>query len=203
MLLVEMCPCGDFQTNAIFLGDTETKKGVCIDPGDGALDWFTKKSDDWTLEAIWLTHSHFDHIVDAAALKDKFDLPLFVHQVDAPNVEKPGSDGLSFMVVVAPTKVDHFFEEGQRLKLGVHEFEVMHLPGHSPGSVAFYSKSDALLIAGDVLFKAGYGRTDLPGSDPVKMTNSLKRLCLLPEDTVVYPGHGETTTIKDESWRYQ
>lgn len=203
MLLVEMCPCGDYQTNAIFLGDTETKKAVCVDPGDGALNFFSEKAEEWDLEAIWLTHSHFDHIVDVASLKNKFKLPVWVHPLDQENVEKPGIDGLPFQMVIAPCKVDQTFRAEQKVKLGLHEFQVMHLPGHSPGSVAFYSQVDKTLLSGDVLFKAGYGRVDLPHSDPQKMRSSLSILCSLPEDTLVYPGHGETTTIKAESWRYQ
>ncbi|MCH9614470.1 MAG: hypothetical protein SP1CHLAM54_15700 [Chlamydiia bacterium] len=202
MLLVEMRSCGEYGTNAILLADTDSKKAVCIDPGDGALGFFLEK-EEWDFEAIWLTHSHFDHIADLATLKAKYQLPVWVHPLDEKNVLKPGSDGLKFDILVAPCKVDHHFEDGMRMKLGAYEFEVLHLPGHSPGGVAFYCESEKLLISGDVLFKAGFGRVDLPHSDPMKMRSSINRLCALPEDTLVYPGHGETTTIGDEAWRYK
>ncbi len=98
----------------------------------------------------------------------------------------------------APATADGELDEGDEVAVGEHSFAVLHLPGHDPAHIALYSADDRVMFGGDVLFPAGHGRTDIPGSDQATMNASIARLLELPDDVTVYPGHGEPTTIGDE-----
>jgi len=154
----------------------------------------------FTPKFLFLTHSHWDHTADAAFLKKKWELPLYVHELDAPNVENPGSDGLPVLIDVPKAEVDHFLEDGQKIQVGELSIEVIHTPGHTPGGVCFYLKDQNVLISGDTLFREAIGRLDLPTAEPEKMWGSLEKLAQLPSNTRVIPGHGDETTIGAERW---
>ena len=153
---------------------------------------------------ILLTHSHWDHMAEASILKEKLDIPLYVHSEDAQNLEVPGSDGLPLFYPIKAVKADHFLFDGEILFLGTLKIKVIHTPGHSPGGVCFYLENEAILISGDTLFQGTCGKVSFPTSNPSKMKHSLKKLSHLPPDTKVYPGHGPDTTIgAEEPWMSQ
>jgi hydroxyacylglutathione hydrolase len=190
-------PFGPYGTQAIIVECPETKEAVAIDPSQGSASFF--KASQAHMTRVLLTHSHWDHLVDAHLLP----WPIYVHPLDKENLIHPGSDGVPSLIPIKPAPCAGLFNEGDEIKVGNLTLKVMHTPGHSPGSVCFYLEKQKILIAGDTLFKGSYGRVDLPTSNPLAMEKSLKRLALLPEDVVVYPGHGDKTYLKNEAWRYK
>lgn len=149
---------------------------------------------------ILITHSHWDHICDAAKLKAQYRAPVFVHPLDLANLENPGSDGLPLMFNIEGVLPDKFLNEGDIVELGDLRFEVIHTPGHSPGGICLYNKEHGILFSGDTLFKGSIGNLSFPTANPTEMWKSLAKLAKLVPETVVYPGHGLPTTIGKESW---
>ena len=199
-MICKVFPSGPLETNAILLVCEKTGKCAIIDP---AYESFEPILDEIETEglhvsSILLTHSHFDHIADLKAVKDTFESPIYVHPLDKKNVEKPGSDGLPLFFSIPACKPDRFLSDGDTILVGNIVIKVIHTPGHSPGGVCFYMEKEKSLIAGDTLFKNGIGRLDLPTANRDDMIVSLQKLAKLPKDTLVYPGHGETTTIGNE-----
>jgi glyoxylase-like metal-dependent hydrolase (beta-lactamase superfamily II) len=174
---------GAFQENSYIVVDTATQRAVLA---SGA-----------TLDAIWLTHAHIDHIGAIAPLKRVWDVPIYMHPADKPLYDRgaiqAGAYGLPFE---QPPDPDHDLAEGDVLQVGSLQFDVLHVPGHAPGHVAFVGGGQ--MLGGDLLFAGSIGRTDLPLSDPERMTESLERVAGLPDETIVYPGHGPTTSIGRE-----
>lgn len=191
-------PSGPLRTNAILLVD----QGIAavIDPSMGSTEEILKKLNDLhaKIEKILLTHSHWDHIVDVSLLKEKTGAVIYVHRLDAKNMERPGSDQLPLPIAIDGVKPEVLFNDGDIIKVGNLQLEVIHTPGHSPGSVCFYLKEHNLLFSGDTLFCGAIGRTDLATGSPETIWDSLKRLSELPEDTRVIPGHGPETSIGKE-----
>ncbi|MCB1075463.1 MAG: MBL fold metallo-hydrolase [Simkania sp.] len=201
-MILKVFPSGPFETNAYLLGCEKTKTGIFIDPAPDSAEALLNaaKKHHLKIEAIFLTHSHWDHIGDVAKLKKLLELQLYIHPTDADNMRKPGSDGLPLMFAIDGVEPDHFFEEGQKLKVGTLEIEVIHTPGHTPGGVSFYLPQEKVLISGDTLFKGSIGNLSFPMADSEAMWESLKKLAKLPPETRVYPGHGPATTIGAEPW---
>ena len=171
---------------------------IVIDPG-AEPDRSRRAANGKRIAAILLTHGHFDHIGAVAALKEK-DTPVLIHELDAPMLGDPDlnvSRPLIRRDVTAPPATD-LLQEGSRRTLAGLDVEVLHTPGHTPGSVCLYFEEDKVLFSGDSLFQMGYGRTDLPGGNYFQLIDSLERLFALPSDVQVYPGHGEMTTIGAE-----
>lgn len=200
-MIIETYPLEPIATNAIFIGCEKTKKAAAIDPAMGSTEIFLSWQDKgYKIENIFLTHSHWDHVVDVAKLKNELNCPVFVHKLDANNLKAPGSDGLPMFFPIEAVDTNEFFEEGKKYYIGLSFFEVIHTPGHSPGSVCFYFKEENLLISGDTLFKGSMGNVSFPTSSKEQICESLKKLAKLPSETIVVPGHGEKTTIRQESW---
>lgn len=201
--LIFTLPSGIFATNAYLLACLETKKAAIIDPGQEStgpvLNYLRKQ--DLNPEKILLTHSHMDHIADVKALKVACDnIPVYIHGNDAPNLRNPGSDGLPLMFTVTPCEPDVFINDGDVIEVGNIKLQVIHTPGHSPGGVCFYDAKNHLLFSGDTLFQGTIGNLSFPTSNPSLMWLSLKKLATLPLETKVFPGHGPSTTIGEESW---
>lgn len=189
---------GAFQENSYLIVDEEALRAVLIDPGaEGARLIDLVRSSGATLEAIWLTHAHIDHIGAIAEIRRQWDVPIYLHPADRPLYDRgavqAAAYGLPFEQPPAP---DHELADGDILTVGATRFEVLHVPGHAPGHVAFVT--DSLMLGGDLLFAGSIGRTDLPFADPDRMIESLERAAGLPDDTVVYPGHGAATSIGQE-----
>jgi hydroxyacylglutathione hydrolase len=201
-MILERFPLGPADTNAYLLGCTETKRAAVIDAPFGGGEILPERAKELHLqiEMILLTHSHWDHTADAHALKEALQCPLFVHEADAGNVKRPGSDRLPLFFPIVGVNPDGFLVDGQVIQLGALHIEVIHTPGHTPGGVCFYLPSEKTVFSGDTLFKGTMGNISFPTSEPAAMWRSLQRLSKLPKDTKVYPGHGEATTIGEESW---
>lgn len=149
---------------------------------------------------LLLTHCHYDHIGGIQELFERFGpMPIWVHPIEADWNREPmlNLSGMTIWPCVAP-EPDKRYEDGDRLDLLGSQWDVLHLPGHSPGSVGLHNPTHGILLAGDTLFSGSVGRVDFPTSDPIAMKRSLERLMTLPDSTVVHPGHGPTTTIGRE-----
>ena len=154
---------------------------------------------DFKVKALLLTHGHFDHCGGAAAFSEKFSCPVFIHTDDYEMVKDPELNLSSIMKsrpYTPPTDV-HTYEENDQFPLGDEVFTVIHTPGHTKGSCCFSTKG--ILFSGDTLFYRSIGRTDFPGGSYTAIGNSIQnKLYKLDDNTIVYPGHGDDTTIGDE-----
>ena len=186
---ISILPLGMLQTNCYLL--SEGDRCLVIDPGaepEKVLAALERQG--LTLEAILLTHGHFDHVGGVKTLAAETDCPVYMCQEDL---------GLPSAMTSGPLYYTHAYGEGDVLTLGGMTFTVLHTPGHTPGSVCLDFQGH--LFTGDTLFAGSCGRTDFPGSSSKDMKVSLARLAKLEGNPVVYPGHGETTTL-DEEKRY-
>jgi len=201
-MYIEKLTSGPIETNAFLLADENSREALVVDAPPGALDAIVRMCERAGFRLVFIvnTHGHWDHVADNSALKKATGATLAIHKLDAPLLATRGADGFQLPFSVEPSFPDRMLSEGDAVGFGDVNLEVMHTPGHTKGSICLYSKRDELLLTGDTLFDAGYGRTDLPGSSEKNMENSLKRLSLLPAATRVYPGHGELTTIGRQSW---
>jgi len=200
-MFIKVFVLGPIENNTYIVGSEESKKSFVIDPSFGAFEEIKIFLEDksYTLEKILLTHSHTDHIADVKRLKDTFSPLVCIHELDAKNLENP--ETLSFSSIKADgVKPDVIFEDKQKIKVADIEIEIIHTPGHTPGGSCFYIEKEKTLFSGDTLFKGSFGRVDFSYSNPKDMIESLKKLSKLPKDTLVYPGHGSKTTIKEEIW---
>lgn len=190
---------GPFQENSYLVVDDETGDAAIIDPGDQADDLTAMiDSSGATLRAIWLTHAHLDHIGAISALRRRYGhIPVHLHALDLPVYETQtffaAQYGIPFEQPDAP---DAEFAHGDVARIGKLSFDVIHAPGHSPGHVMYFG--NGVLLGGDVLFAGSIGRTDLPLANPAHMQETLRQLATLPPETIVYPGHGEPTTVGEE-----
>jgi hydroxyacylglutathione hydrolase len=197
---IDVRTVGVFEENCYLLADEQTGRGVLIDPGDeGDRIIAMVRGSGVTLDAVWLTHAHVDHIGAVAAVKRAFDVPVHLHPLDLPyytelSARAAAMYGLDFEQPDAP---DRELADEQELACGDLRFRVMHVPGHAPGLVAF--TGHGVSFGGDLLFAGSIGRTDLPLGNPADMTASLARYtATLAPETVVHPGHGPSTTIGGE-----
>jgi hydroxyacylglutathione hydrolase len=189
---------GELQENCYLVVDEESSGAVLIDPGaEGDRLVAAVRASGARLEAIWVTHGHMDHIGGIAAVKRAWDVPIYLHPLDAPLYAGAARAALVYGVTfeTAPP-ADRTLADGDVVSLGALRFEVMHAPGHAPGHVVLHGHGVA--FAGDCLFAGSVGRTDLPYSNPGDLSRSLEKIVELPGETVVYPGHGPTTTIGRE-----
>ncbi|MEJ5898520.1 MBL fold metallo-hydrolase [Ochrobactrum teleogrylli] len=188
-------PVTPFQQNCTILFDGETKKGVVIDPG-GDLPKIEEaiQSQDIEIGAIWITHGHIDHAGAAADLKEKLGVEIIGPHVDDQFLlDNLVATGLKYGIVDGVRNVtpDRWLEEGDKVTVAGHVFDVFHCPGHSPGHVVFYSPEARFAIVGDVLFNGSVGRTDLPGGDHAALIRSIReKLLPLGDDIGFICGHG-------------
>jgi hydroxyacylglutathione hydrolase len=201
-LIRESFPVGPLQCNCTILADPASRKAIIVDPGDEPdliLGHLTARG----LSAVALvhTHAHFDHVGGTARVAGATKASIALHEADLylyENLEMQGSMfGFTFDDVLP---VSRFIKHGDTIAAGGVEVEVLHTPGHTPGSVCFSLGGSApILLSGDTLFQRSIGRTDLWGGDPRAIERSIRsRLYTLPEDTLVIPGHGPETTIGEE-----
>jgi glyoxylase-like metal-dependent hydrolase (beta-lactamase superfamily II) len=190
---------GAFAENCYILADPTSREAVLIDPGeDAALFLRRLTNEQLTLKAIWLTHAHLDHILGVEAVVAETGVPVYLHPADQPLYDAAAEQGAWLGIPArTPPRPEHALADGDRLAVGSLQFTVRHVPGHSPGGVAIIGNGVAFV--GDALFAGSVGRVDLPGGDARTLLSSIKEVLLaLPDETVVYSGHGPETTIGEE-----
>lgn len=195
-------PLGPLQTNCYVLSKDD-RTCLIIDPGEEGekLSSFIREKK-WQPLAIILTHAHFDHIGAVDEIRDEFSIPVYIHEKEADWLLDPALNGSSRYEMIKTIKgkpADHLIAAEQIINIGNFAFQVYETPGHSPGSISFYFEDADLVIAGDALFNGSIGRTDLPGGNHDQLLKSIHdKLLVLPEETIVLPGHGPATTIGQE-----
>jgi hydroxyacylglutathione hydrolase len=188
-------------TNCFLVADDQTKEAVLFDaPNDTVaplLDEAAKRG--YRIIGLWLTHGHFDHIADHAMVTKRFpDAKVLIHPLDEPKLKQPHSRFFPLPFVIPARSADGYFADGQKLKIGSLELEVIHTPGHAPGHVMFYFPKEQVVIGGDLIIMNAVGRTDLPDSEPALLNRSIRRVMQLPGATRLLPGHGHPTTLEEE-----
>lgn len=200
-MTVKAFPFNPFQENTYVVYD-ETKECIIIDPGcytpeeRGSLVAFIEDND---LKPVRLlnTHCHLDHICGNKFIADKYGLKLEAHRAELPILEHaPKAAAMYGFPMETSPEIEIFLDESDTIHFGKSSFQILFTPGHSPGSISFYSEKESFVIAGDVLFKQGIGRTDLPLGDYDTLIRSIKeKLFTLDKRTTVYSGHGPSTTV--------
>lgn len=195
---VEWVTVGAFQENSYLVCDHDAGRGVLVDPGDEPARILRMvQSAGATIEAIWLTHGHLDHIGAVETLRRELEVPVLLHAADLPLYRRASQQAANYgLPFEQPTDPDGELHEGDELTVGDLRFTVRHTPGHAPGHVVFLA--DTLMVGGDLLFAGSIGRTDLPLSDPEAMERSLALVAGFDPGIVVYPGHGPPTSIGAE-----
>jgi len=190
---------GPLETNCYLFFCPETKECAIIDPGAQAEKIFPLITHLNLRPTIILnTHGHVDHTGANAEIKDRYGIPIALHQADLPLLEESLQLEFGLMLGAEPTpRPERILNDGDIIKIGQGSLEVIHTPGHSPGSICFYTPG--LLFSGDTLFCGGVGRTDLPGGSWKDLIKSLRtKVLVYPDETLVLPGHGPRTTIGEE-----
>jgi len=201
-----MMTVNPFDENLYILWDEASREAVVVDPGmmrEAEREMVTKfiEGQELNIKHILLTHLHVDHITSARWLADKTGADVCGSIQDAQlGLELPDQVAhFRINVEVEPLTVDRDLIDGDTITLGDETIQVLHVPGHSPGGLAFYLPESGLLISGDTIFNGSVGRTDLWGGDMALLINSIREKILpLPDETVIAPGHGPTTTVADE-----
>ncbi|WP_291174331.1 MBL fold metallo-hydrolase [Hyphomicrobium sp.] len=200
-LKAAIVPVTPFQQNCTLLWDEVTKAGVVVDPG-GDLDDVQKAIGELGIkvEKIVLTHGHIDHAGGAAELKEALGVAIEGPQAaDRFLLDNLAKQGAAYGIPAQPVTPDRWLEEGDTVSIGGHTFEVLHCPGHSPGSVVLVNRPHRLILMGDVLFRGSIGRTDFPYGDHEALINAITtKLLPLGDDFTFICGHGPVSTIGAE-----
>lgn len=200
---IHAIPSGPIQTIGYLLTEPALGEAVLVDAPGGILKKVEPllKQDGCVLRELWLTHGHWDHTQESARVKREHGVRVVAHAADRDLIERPEQmeEFMGARLGLEPVVVDQWVKQGDRLKAVGAEFEVRHVPGHCPGNVLFYSDRDRIALVGDALFKAGVGRWDFPGGSFEVLAKSIvEQIYTLPDETVVYPGHGPATTVGEE-----
>ena len=187
-------------TNVYIIQDRVSKETMVVDPGAG-VDKIVEMLDilDANVKYIYLTHCHGDHIGGVSELQRRKGGKILIHRFDAEGLTNPEISLTDYLGIDASFEPDSRLNEGDLLHLGNLEFKVIHTPGHTKGGTCLYCKQEGFLISGDTLFRGTWGRTDLPtGSRDDIMESITKKLMVLPDETIVYPGQRKATMIREE-----
>lgn len=200
-MILRILSVGQLRTNCYLLGCPNTREAMVIDPG-GDVEAILSAIRDAQVRVIQivLTHFHFDHCLAAEPLRSATGASLLIHREDAPYLIKPPALFRFFVPGVPRGLVaDRTLEDGEHIPVGGLEVQVLHTPGHSPGGISLWVPDEGVIFCGDTLFREGLGRTDFPGSSHEVLLASIRnKLFTLPDETIVYPGHGPETTIGHE-----
>jgi len=196
---VEQIPVGSFEMNCYIISTNDKKGCLIIDPGDEPQRIISYiQTQDLKPDRILLTHCHIDHARRASEVQQHFKIPLYMGEADVPLLESLNEQAALFgMEKTELPNIDGFFRDREQFSIAGLECTVLHTPGHSPGS--FCIQINGSVFVGDVLFLDSIGRTDLyGGSYPVLMQSIQEKLLILPDETIVYPGHGPSTSVGRE-----
>ncbi len=197
---------GPLYTNCYVVSDDEEKSAVVVDaPPDSAsvvADIADKRG--FEISAVLLTHSHWDHAADASMFKNELDAPIYVHEKDEFRLKSPAEHSLMPLPFeIKPCSADAFVEDGQMLTFGGINLEAVHAPGHTEGGLIFLNEEIKIAFVGDIVFRGSIGRVDLPGGSEAFMKDTLiNKILTLDDDYVLYPGHGEITSLGEEKKIY-
>ncbi|MBE3595970.1 MAG: MBL fold metallo-hydrolase [Hydrogenibacillus sp.] len=199
-LRIERFVLGPVQANAYALLDDDRREAVVVDPG-AEPEALLAAIEGYHVVYVLLTHAHFDHIAGLGALKAATGAPILIHPNEAAWLRDPALNGSAYFSSITPPvvapKADRLIDDDEVLSFAGRKVTVLHVPGHSPGSLAY--RIGDVVFAGDALFAGSIGRTDLPGGDHETLLRSIReKLYALPPATIVYPGHGPETTIGRE-----
>ena len=198
-LQVEPLIVGPLFSNCYIIWDDSKKEGAIIDPGEDA-EVILKRVNEIGIKIKYIlaTHGHFDHVAAVAAIKRETNANFLAHKEDFFFIEDGEKSARKWgFNIEQPPKPDQFIKDGDKIQIGQFELKVLHTPGHSPGGVSFLHNK--MVFGGDTLFRGGIGRTDFRQGSFEEISKSIKtRLYTLPDDTIVYTGHGPVTTIGEE-----
>jgi hydroxyacylglutathione hydrolase len=200
-MILEILPVGMLACNCLIFGDEATREAMVVDPGDDADEILSVvKHHGLSVKAIVFTHAHLDHVGAAAEVKAATGAPVYLHENGMAGYAQIEMQATWLgMPVPASVEIDTLLRDGDVLRIGSIEFNVLYTPGHSPGGIGLWIPAEKTLVVGDTLFRDSIGRTDLPGGDSSLILSSIREKFLpLPDETVVIPGHGPTTTIGHE-----
>lgn len=202
-MTVKMFPFPPFQENTYVCHDAGS--AALIDPGASnasqrqeILDYISEQG--VSIDHLLLTHAHIDHILSCKFFAEQFEKSFKMHAADVPLLENADEQGRLFNVPIEqPPGPGALLEEGDELSLGQAHWEVLHCPGHSPGSICFYDRANGFVISGDTIFEGSIGRTDLWQASAEQLLQAIdEKLLVLPDETILYPGHGAETTVGSE-----
>ncbi len=199
-LAVLQVPVGPIQTNCYLVADPTTQDAVVIDPGGEAPRLLAALAErGWNTRAVLLTHAHFDHLGAVAEVAAATKAPFGIHPLELPLMRQRGGAALFGLDIPPCPEPDWLLTPGQPVSAGSLTLDVLFVPGHTIGHVAFYHPAGGVVFSGDVLFEQGIGRTDLPGGHYATLMHSIRTVLLaLPDETTVCSGHGALTTIGAE-----
>ncbi len=192
---------GRLSANCFVLADEATNEALVVDPGDNAkelLEHFRERN--FNVTGVLATHHHLDHSGGVHELLAALpDAQFYMHRLDYPQIEQSVATAAAWYghEVTPPREPDRFLDHGDTIEIGSQSIAALHCPGHTPGSLCLYA--DGMVLTGDVLFQGSIGRTDFPGGDARTIIESIREhLLTLPAETIVFPGHNQATTIRDE-----
>lgn len=197
MLRIETIQVGQLQTNCYLIAD-DAGMGAVIDPGDDADRIIAiAKEGNINISKILLTHGHWDHIGGVSVLAAKTGAATYIHKDDAGMVSDPFKNLSAYITKEQSLEVENHLVDNQIVDVGDLRLKVIHTPGHTPGGICFLTGNN--LFGGDLLFQSSVGRTDLPGGNQTELMKSIQdKIMILPDEIIVYPGHGPTTTVGQE-----
>lgn len=199
---VKILVLGAIDTNCYLIMEPDRKEGILIDPAaEPEKIMQLLQQEQCKLAAILLTHGHFDHILAAKTIAEQCNTSIYASQEEAALLDDPQKNCSAGMGLAARLKADYQTVDGEELSLAGFFVQVLHTPGHTKGGNCYYFAKQGWLFSGDTLFFESIGRTDLPTGDPKELVQSIRqKLFCLPEETVVFPGHGRQTTIGHEKY---